>query len=1186
MSAVRFNKTKIIIPAVLTVLLGTAGATMLNKENIEADLSARASQALKEKGLDWAKVNFNALDAKISGTAPTPEQKQQAAQIVKSVYGVRTIATNIDLLPSVSPYPFVAKIDNSKITLSGAAPDEATKKSLIARSLASSNDLRLFAGYPDKSKWLGAVDFAFRQLRQFEVGEISLSDLTMSISGRAKSHQAYESLQAAISADLPDGVVLGDVEIIPPIASPYEWSAKFDGSVIEITGNSPSQKTSEEFLSKAPEGVKIEPDILLSSGEPENFSQITGNIMQAFNHVEYGEASIKDKNAKFFGAPKSEEAVEKINSLLASHNIDIKLEPPRIANYRFYADKQNGKISLSGYVPHENEKARLGEIENFDVSELKLGWGAPDNFDKSLNFGLDALNLMSEGRFALEGEELALAGSAKNSEDFEKLTDLIAKGVSGATIKTAQISPPNIDLFTWSAKKDTSGEIKLSGYVPDLQTKQQLANLANASSENMLVALGAPENFAENAKKGLEILAKLDNGEVKLGAGGWTLSGQAKSYELAGEIRDTLKQGDWHLEIASPPKPLPVASPYLWSLERDKDGAHIFSGYVPQESLKNYLALLAENVKANNVAIAKGEPDNFNDIALASLEALALLEEGKIEFDGSNWSFSGKASSIEEKENALAIIGEITDISDWEINIDAPKPIPTASPYLWSLERDKDGAHIFSGYVPQESLKNYLALLAENVKANNITIAKGEPDNFNESTLAALKALSFLEKGRAAYNGSEWSLIGKAASLAEKDKAFEALNEQIDVSKWKIAIEAPKPVADKNYRFVATKSSDGNIALAGNVPNNELMNYLSIKAGNAKTDNIYLLAPAPDNFKRSVFAALNALNLLDEGQFSLRSRRYYLTGIASNEEVKEKALSLIEPAKEKDNWTINIKVAPPEPEPAPPTQAPQEETIKQGETQEKPAIPFIPQIVSDDYRFVATKFGDKTMAIVGDVPNEQTKNYVAIIAGNVPSDNVNILSPAPKDFKRSLFNGIHALNMLEQGQLSFRAKRWYLTGLAGDKEISEKVISQLKEAGNIDEWTINIQILKPKVRLCRKDVEIFTKENAILFDVGKSFLRPESIPVIKRLAALMQNCPETDIHVQGHTDSDGSYARNMTLSVDRAESVVNALIEAGVDSERLFAVGYGEYMPIATNKTEEGKQKNRRTVFSILSKSD
>jgi OOP family OmpA-OmpF porin len=72
------------------------------------------------------------------------------------------------------------------------------------------------------------------------------------------------------------------------------------------------------------------------------------------------------------------------------------------------------------------------------------------------------------------------------------------------------------------------------------------------------------------------------------------------------------------------------------------------------------------------------------------------------------------------------------------------------------------------------------------------------------------------------------------------------------------------------------------------------------------------------------------------------------------------------------------------------------------------------------------------------------------------------------------------------------------------------------------------------------------------------------------------------MEISGHTDSDGSEADNLALSERRAGAVADYLTAAGVDAERLVAVGYGESRPVRENETEQGKAANRRIEFRVL----
>ena len=103
--------------------------------------------------------------------------------------------------------------------------------------------------------------------------------------------------------------------------------------------------------------------------------------------------------------------------------------------------------------------------------------------------------------------------------------------------------------------------------------------------------------------------------------------------------------------------------------------------------------------------------------------------------------------------------------------------------------------------------------------------------------------------------------------------------------------------------------------------------------------------------------------------------------------------------------------------------------------------------------------------------------------------------------------------------------------------------------------------------------------NNILFETGKATLKPESMEEIEKVADYMKKNPGARFEVQGHTDNQGSDRVNDPLSQQRAEAVVKALEQKGVDPFNLRAVGKGAHEPVADNKTEEGRAKNRRVEF-------
>jgi len=109
-------------------------------------------------------------------------------------------------------------------------------------------------------------------------------------------------------------------------------------------------------------------------------------------------------------------------------------------------------------------------------------------------------------------------------------------------------------------------------------------------------------------------------------------------------------------------------------------------------------------------------------------------------------------------------------------------------------------------------------------------------------------------------------------------------------------------------------------------------------------------------------------------------------------------------------------------------------------------------------------------------------------------------------------------------------------------------------------------------------------EGQILFAVNKADLKPEAEALLTKAATFLKKNAQYLVEIQGHTDSTGPAAWNNTLSQKRAESVVAYLVGAGVNADRLTAIGLGSTEPVASNDTKDGRQLNRRVDFKPTEK--
>ena len=113
-----------------------------------------------------------------------------------------------------------------------------------------------------------------------------------------------------------------------------------------------------------------------------------------------------------------------------------------------------------------------------------------------------------------------------------------------------------------------------------------------------------------------------------------------------------------------------------------------------------------------------------------------------------------------------------------------------------------------------------------------------------------------------------------------------------------------------------------------------------------------------------------------------------------------------------------------------------------------------------------------------------------------------------------------------------------------------------------------------------------TFDSGILFATGSAELTPTAKTNISKLATILQKYDDTNILIEGHTDSVGATEMNQKLSERRAASVTGLATSLGVVASRFQTVGYGENQPIAPNSSAEGRQQNRRVEVAIFANDD
>lgn len=158
------------------------------------------------------------------------------------------------------------------------------------------------------------------------------------------------------------------------------------------------------------------------------------------------------------------------------------------------------------------------------------------------------------------------------------------------------------------------------------------------------------------------------------------------------------------------------------------------------------------------------------------------------------------------------------------------------------------------------------------------------------------------------------------------------------------------------------------------------------------------------------------------------------------------------------------------------------------------------------------------------------------------------------------------------------------------RELSQQ-LDELENARRLlaDRLQQEIADKQVKLQMAEKGL-VITFVADVLFDSGKEKIKPEALPILSKVArVLSENVPENNIGIEGHTDNvpitHSNWKSNWELSSARALSVLHYLVdEKGISPQRVSAIGYGEYRPVASNDTGEGRKSNRRVEVVILPK--
>lgn len=615
------------------------------------------------------------------------------------------------------------------------------------------------------------------------------------------------------------------------------------------------------------------------------------------------------------------------------------------------------------------------------------------------------------------------------------------------------------------------------------------------------------------------------------------------------------------------------------------------------------------------------------DLGRRVLDQLTASSLGwaKVRFDGRDGTLSGLASDEGEPSKAIQLGNGVYGVRILDGQADLLRKV---EPYIWSAA-SADNKITLTGFVPNETArKSIVAAIKSQFPKSELTdkleYARGNPpaSDWLDGARFGLKQLAGLKGGRADMSGLDLSVSGEAATAVSYKDVKSALVGSLPKG---VKLASDKVTAPRVSPYAWSAKLAGNaVALTGYVPNERVRDQLMAHGKQAfgKTaivDRMEFADGAHEGWEKAVKVSLDQLATLQEGAAELKGGILTLSGLAADEPTAETARAAF-----KSQVPGSIKTA---------------DSIKSLKTT---ISPYTTSIDATSTAIDVTGYVPSDASRAALISTIKTR-----LPGRAVNDRLQIGAGEPAGYDACLMSALSGLGRLNTGRVSLTDKQVLLTGVTTDEAVASALSADVKAAAKgACDTAVTVTLDDSRKRKAQEDADRARKDaedaaaakarrdaelaanaaaaeakrlateaaaanaaaaaeakvktaaasacetelrnarNAglVQFERASDVLLRQSQPTLRQLAQIANKCENVLIEIEGHTDSEGIPERNQPLSERRAQSVVDFLVEAGVNAARIKAIGYGDTKPIAPNDTAENRAKNRRIEFSVKTK--
>ena len=555
----------------------------------------------------------------------------------------------------------------------------------------------------------------------------------------------------------------------------------------------------------------------------------------------------------------------------------------------------------------------------------------------------------------------------------------------------------------------------------------------------------------------------------------------------------------------------------------------------------------------------------------------SALQWAEVEADGLRVILAGTAPTEAERLRALSVAGGVVDATRIVNEMDV---VPTAdlSPPRFSVEILRNDAGIsIIGLIPASTDR---AALIERLRevagpdrvADLLQTADYTPPEGWEDALAfSVIALSKLPRAKISASAGGVTVNAMTDSAEQRDALERDLNRAAPPGlRLALDISAPRPIITPfTLRFVIDdEGARFDACAADSERSRDRIIAAAERAGltGSATCTVAMGMPAP-SWVPTAEQAIAALAELGGGSVTLADTDISLVAKRGTDpQLFDKVVGELESHLPE---IFALKATLPEPETSGNAAAPE---------------------------FTATLSPEGLVQIRGRLNNDRLRKLVDSLAqARFGSGHVHIAARVaedlPDDWPVRVLAGVEALSLLRNGYLSVQPDKLTLHGVTEHEEATDAVARLLADKlGENAVFDLKIAFqpppepedAAPDPETCIAQLQEAQKTQKITFEPGSATMTAESLPTMNAIADILDKCGEIRLEIQGRTDSQGREEMNLQLSQARAQSVLNELRARRVLTSTYVAKGYGESRPIADNKTEEGREANRRIEFHLL----